>query len=78
MAALTYQAVRVGNGSAAHTVTASTDDGIGLAVAAVVIDDTKTKPEIMEALRAIMRRINRDGVKSNLPSEYPVSGSTVE
>lgn len=76
MAALTYQAVRATIGG--HTVTASTDDAIGSAIAAVVIDDTKTKDEVMQALKAIMNRIRRDGLKSNLPSEFAVSGATVE
>lgn len=76
MAALTY----VGTLTKRRlvSVVASTDDAIGSGTAAVVVDNTKTKADIMEALRGIMRRIRRDGLAASTPADYATSGTTLE
>ena len=76
MAKLTMQAVA--NNDRTHTVTKSTDDAIGSAVAAIIFDDTKTKIDIMDGLRALMRAVSREFGKTSLPSEVPTSGTSLE
>jgi hypothetical protein len=82
MAALTYTATRIVTGAnvgrGMHTVVASTDDSIGSAPAAVILDNTKTKAEVMEAFNAIRRRISRDFNKTDRVSAVATSGDTLE
>ena len=76
MAALTMQATA--NTDRTHDVVKSTDDAIGSAVAAVIFDDTATKLDVMDGLKACMRAVSREFGKTNLPSEVPTTGTTVE
>jgi len=76
MAALTFQAVL--NNDNTHTITRSTDDAIGSATAAIIIDDTATKIDVMDAVRALLRQLNRQNAKNTEPSEIPTSGTDVE
>lgn len=76
MAALTYQGTI--NKRRQVSVVASTDDAIGSASAAVIIDSTATKDQVWEAIRGILRRIRRDGLKASTPADYGTSGTTLE
>ena len=76
MAALTYQATV--NTDRTHDVVRSTDDAIGSAVAAVVIDNTATKIDVMDGLRALMRAVSRDAGKADSPADFSTSATTVE
>jgi glycine cleavage system H lipoate-binding protein len=76
MAALTYQGTI--NKRRQVSVVASTDDAIGAGDACIVVDSTKTKSQIMEAIRGIIKRINRDGLKKSTPAGYGTSGTTLE
>ena len=76
MAALTFQAAV--NTDRTHTVTRSTADAIGSAEAALVIDSTATKIEVMDAVRALLRHLNRQMGKVDSPADIATSGSDLE
>ncbi len=76
MAALTFQATA--NNNRSHAVVKSTDDAIGSAAAALIIDDTATKIDVMDAVRACMRALSRETGKVNSPADIPTSGTTTE
>lgn len=76
MAALTYQATP--RTDRAHTVVRSTDDAIGSATAALVVDNTATKDEVLSAVRALVRALHRDSGKANSPADFSTSATTVE
>lgn len=76
MAALTYQATVQGDST--HSVVRSTDDAIGSATAALIIDDTLTKMQVVDAAKALLRALSRDAGKSNLPSEFSTSATSIE
>ncbi len=76
MAALTYQVTP--NNDRSHDVVKSTDDAISSATAALVVDSTATKTEVMDALRAGIRAVSRDFGKVSAPADITASGTTVE
>ena len=76
MAALTLQAV-IGKRRSV-TVTRSTDDAIGSAVAALVIDNTATWFDVDHALRALMRAVDRHRSTDSVPADVATSGASVE
>lgn len=76
MAALTFQAVL--NEDNTHTVTRSTADAIGAATAALVVDNTATKIDVMNAVRALFRHMNRQNAKTSAPSSIATTGSDLE
>ena len=76
MAALTFQAARANDNT--HTVTRSTDDAVGSAAAALVIDNTLTKLEVIDAINALLRHWHRQSGKVNSPADIATSGSDVE
>lgn len=76
MAALTYQATPRTDG--AHTVVRSTDDAIGSATAALVVDNTASKMAATAAIRALMRAWSRDTGKANAPADHSTSATTIE
>lgn len=76
MAALTLQAVV--NTDRTHTVTKSTADAIGSAVVALVIDNTATKIDVMDGLKAAMRAVSREFGKVDSPADVPTTGATLE
>ena len=76
MAALTFQAVNGKNGKI--TVTRSTDDAIGSATAALVIDSTATWYAVDKAVRGLVRALNRMHGTDSKPSAVATSGASVE
>ena len=76
MAALTFQAVISADGKI--TVTKSTDDAIGSATAALVIDSTATWYAVDKSVRAILRALNRAHGTDTKPSAVATSGASVE
>lgn len=76
MAALTYQGTI--NKRREVSVVASTDDAIGSAAAAIIIDSTATKDAIWKAIEGIERRIRRDGLGASTPADFATSGTTLE
>lgn len=76
MAALTYQAAA--NADNTHTVTRSTDDAIGSAAAALIVDSTLSKYEVRQAVKALLRALGRDEVNGSAPADYPTSGTSTE
>ena len=76
MAALTFQAARANDNT--HTVTRSTDDAIGSAAAALIMDNTLTKLEVRDAVNALVRHLNRQDTKNSSPADIATSGSDVE
>lgn len=76
MAALTFQSTA--NNDRSHDVVKSTADAIGSATAAVIVDNTAGKTEVMDALRAAMRAVNREFGRASEPADVPTSGTTVE
>ena len=76
MAKLTMQAVA--NNDRTHTVTKSTDDAIGSAVAAIIFDDTKTKYEVQQGIAALNRNLSKLFLRTDKPSEVPTSGTDRE
>ena len=76
MAALTWQAV-IGK-SGIVTVTRSTDDAIGSATAALVIDNTATWQSVDKAIRALKRAVSRLHNTDSKPSAIATTGSSVE
>jgi hypothetical protein len=87
MAYLNYQATRNANNShsvaaAAYVIPQPNDeapqDPIGSAAVAVVIDATKSKIEIMDALRAITHRLIYEGDQATEASNFSTTATTVE
>ncbi len=76
MAALTFQAAPANDNT--HTVTRSTDDAIGTADAALIIDNTLTKLQAREAISALLRHWSRQSGKVNSPADIATTGSDVE
>ncbi len=76
MAALTLQSTP--NADNSHSVAKSTDDAIGSASAAIIVDNTKPKIEIMDSLRAAMRALSREFGKVNAAADVSTSGTTTE
>ena len=76
MAALTFRAVL--NEDNTHTVTRSTGDGISTATAALIVDSTATKIDVMNAVWALFRHMNRQNAKTSAPSSIATTGSDLE
>lgn len=76
MAALTFQSTP--NTDRSHDVAKSTADAIGSAKAAIILDSTATKIEVLDALRAALRAVSREFGKVNSTADVPTSGTTVE
>lgn len=76
MAAVTLQAVINANRSV--TVTRSTNDGIGLATAALVVDSTAGKHDVQKAVEALERALSRDFSAASTPAGLPTSGTSIE
>lgn len=76
MAALTLQAVISANGQV--TVTRSTDDAIGAATAALIIDNTASWHSVDKAVAALKRHLSRMHNSDSKPSAIATSGSSVE
>ena len=76
MAALTFRAVV--NTDRTHTVTRSTGDGIDTATAALIVKNTVTKLEVMDAVRALLRHLSRQMGKVNSPADIPTTGADLE
>lgn len=76
MAALTFNAAVQADNT--HIVTKSTDDAIGSDAAAVIVDSTKSKIEVMAALQAAMRAVGREFAKVNSVADVPTSGTSTE
>lgn len=76
MAALTFVATI--SADRVHTVTRDTSDGIGAGVAALIVDNTKTKLEISAAISALLTAWDREASKASLASGISTSGSSKE
>ena len=76
MAALTFQAVNEKSGKI--TVTRSTDDAIGSATAALIIDSTATWYAVHKAVRGLNRALRRMNMTDSKPSAIATSGASVE
>ncbi len=76
MANLTFRAVRGTDNT--HTVTRSTGDGISTAAAALIVDNTLTKLEAIDAINALLRHWRRNSAKVNSPADIATSGSDIE
>lgn len=76
MAALTYQATPQNDGT--HSVVRSTDDAIGSATAALIVDNTASKMAVRQAAEALLRALGRDELKGSAPADYSTSATTVE
>lgn len=76
MAKLTFQAAPANDNT--HVVTRSTDDAIGTTTAALIIDNTKSKLEVMAAVGALLRHLGRQNLKTNEPADITTTGSDVE
>lgn len=76
MPALTYQATPRADGT--HIVARSTDDELGTAAAALVVDNSLSKLEVRGAAYALLRALSRDELRATKPSSYPTSGTSVE
>lgn len=73
MAAKTFGATP--NNDRSHAVTVDTADAIGTNTAAIIVDDTATKLEVMDAIRACLRAINRKNLKFQSPADYGTANS---
>lgn len=76
MAALTYQATPQNERNT--SVVASTDDAIGSATAALIVDNTASKAEVWHAVRALIRRLRRDSGQGSAPADFSTSATTTE
>ena len=76
MAALTFQATA--NPERSHDVVRSTDDAIGSAVAALIIDNTATKLDVMDGYKALGRALSRAFGTDSSPADIATTGTTVE
>ena len=76
MAALTFQATINANRSV--SVAKSTADAIGSATAALVVDNTANKTDVVKAARALIRALNRENAKADAPADIPTTGTSVE
>lgn len=82
MATLTYNAL-IGNATnaSARNVSVSADTSGALTAGtqvAVLIDNTAKRLDVTQALRAALRRYNRDMGKAVKPSEVATTGTTLE
>ncbi|MGD9724407.1 MAG: hypothetical protein AB7U76_24475 [Pirellulales bacterium] len=76
MAALTLQAAITP--SRQVTVTYSTDDAIGAATVALVIDNTANPMDVSKCIKALVRSYNRQKAKNSKVSTIPTTGTTRE
>ena len=76
MAKFTLNAAVQVDGS--HIATRSTDDALGTDIAALIFDGTKTKYEVQQGVAALMRNLNRLFLRTDKPSEIPLTGTDRE
>jgi len=76
MATLTFRAVRANDNT--HIVTRSTGNSISTAAAALIVDNTLTKLEAVDAINALLRHWRRNSAKNSSPADIATSGSDVE